>query len=87
MKYFAVLLPMKDQELSLQHRPAHLKYLEKRRNEGKIFANGRFADGSGGLVIYMADTLEEAKHLAEEDPFVKVGARFCEIREWEAVIS
>lgn len=87
MKYFAALLPMKDEELSKKHRPDHLAYLEKRRSEGKIFANGRFVDGTGGLVIYKADTVEEAKQLAEEDPFVQVGARHCHIHEWEVVIS
>ncbi|MEW9699751.1 YciI family protein [Paenibacillus sp. SI8] len=87
MKYFAVLLPMKDEELSKEHRPAHLAYLEKRRGEGKIFANGRFVDGWGGLVIYKAETIEEANALAHEDPFVQVGARHCEIHEWDIVIS
>lgn len=85
MKYFAVLLPMKDAELSIQHRTAHLAYLEDRRNEGKIFANGRFADGSGGMVIYKAETFEEAQAIAEKDPYVQVGARSCEIHEWEMV--
>ncbi|MBD0380013.1 YciI family protein [Paenibacillus sedimenti] len=87
MKYFAVLLPMKDEELSKEHRPAHLTYLEERRSDGKIFANGRFVDGWGGLVIYKAETMEEAKQLAEADPFVKLGARHCEIHEWDIVIS
>ncbi|UJF34430.1 YciI family protein [Paenibacillus hexagrammi] len=87
MKYFAVLLPMKDEELSKEHRPAHLEYLEQRRSEGKIFANGRFVDGWGGLVIYKAESLEEAKQLAAEDPFVKLGARDCQVHEWDIVIS
>ncbi|NEW08128.1 hypothetical protein GK047_19190 [Paenibacillus sp. SYP-B3998] len=87
MKYFAVFLQMKDEELSKQYRPEHLVYLEKLRNEGKIYANGRFVDGWGGLVIYKAETLEEAKILAEEDPIVKVGARHCQIHEWELVIA
>ncbi|MFD0697322.1 YciI family protein [Paenibacillus sp. GCM10027628] len=87
MKYFVVLLPMKDEELSKEHRPAHLAYLDERRSEGKIFANGRFVDGWGGLVIYKAETMEEAKLLAEADPFVKLGARHCDIHEWDIVIS
>jgi uncharacterized protein YciI len=87
MKYFAVLLPMKDQELSKQHRQAHLDYLEARRSEGKIFANGRFADGWGGMVIYTTETQEEAIQLAENDPFVVTGARNYELHEWEIVIT
>lgn len=86
MKYYAVLLPMADEEKSRDYRPHHLQYLEEKRNEGKIFANGRFVDGSGGLVIYKAETLEEAKSLAESDPFVIHKARNYEIHEWEVVI-
>jgi uncharacterized protein YciI len=87
MKYFAVMLPMKDQELSARYRQDHLDYLEARRLEGKIFANGRFSDGWGGLVIYKTETLEEAQQLANNDPFVLTGARNVEVHEWEIVIS
>lgn len=87
MKYFAVLLPMKDQGLSTQYRSDHLAYLEDRRSEGKIFANGKFVDGSGGMVIYKAESFEEAQAIAENDPFVRLGARNYEIHEWDIVIS
>jgi uncharacterized protein YciI len=86
MKYFAVMLPMKDQELSAKFRPDHLAYLDARRSEGKIFANGRFVDGAGGMVIYKAESYEAAQALAENDPFVREGARGCELHEWEIVI-
>jgi hypothetical protein len=85
MKYFAVLLPMKDEEKSQVYRPEHLAYLEKMRKEGKLVANGRFTDGSGGLVIYQAESLAQAKEYAENDPYVQKGARGCEVHEWEMV--
>lgn len=85
MKYYAVFLPMKDEEKSRIHRSEHLAYLEKMRKEGKIVANGRFTDGSGGLVIYQAESLEEARRYAENDPYVQTGARGCEVHEWEMV--
>lgn len=87
MKYFACFLPMLDALKSQTFRPQHLDYLEQKRSEGKIFANGRFVDGSGGLVIYMAESEEAAKSLAENDPFVIEGARSYEIHEWDIVIS
>lgn len=85
MNYYATLLPMLDKEKSDQFRPQHLEYLDKLRKEGKIFANGRFKDGWGGLVIYMADSLEEAEALACADPYVINRARTYEIHEWEMV--
>jgi len=43
---------------------------------------GPFTDKRGGMVIYKADTLEEAQRLAEADPAVTEGARTLELREW-----
>lgn len=85
MKYFAVLLPMVNEEKSQLYRPEHLEFLEKMSREGKILARGRFADGSGGMVIYMAQSLDEAKSYAEADPYIIHGARGMEIHEWEMI--
>jgi len=87
MKYFAVLLPMLDPDKSREYRPQHLAYLDKMREEGRIFANGKFADGTGGLVIYKAESLEEAQKLAENDPFIIHQARTYELHEWDIVIA
>ncbi|MEH7121697.1 YciI family protein [Bacillus sp. JJ1503] len=85
MKYFAVLLPMLNEEKSQLYRPQHLEFLESMNKEGKIFARGRFADGSGGMVIYIAETLDEAKSFAEKDPYIIHEARGMEIHEWEII--
>lgn len=85
MKYFAAFLPMLNEEKSRFYRPQHLEFLEKMSADGKIFARGRFADGAGGLVIYVAETLEEAKSLAESDPYIVHKARGLEIHEWEMI--
>ncbi|MUK90194.1 hypothetical protein GMD78_17620 [Ornithinibacillus sp. L9] len=83
MKYFAVFLPMKDEEKSKTYRQDHLDYLAKKAEEGAVFAKGRFTDGAGGLIIYMADSMEKAEELAKNDPYVVQGARGYEIHEWE----
>lgn len=83
MKYFAAFLPMRDLEKSQELRPAHMEFLSQTEREGKIFARGRFSDGAGGLVIYRAASLEEARKIAESDPYVKSGARSLEFHEWE----
>jgi hypothetical protein len=83
MKYFAAFLPMRDLEKSQELRPAHVEFLDQKSQEGKIFARGRFADGAGGLIVYKADSLEEAKKIASSDPYVMHGARSLELHEWE----
>ncbi|MDF2714770.1 MAG: 2-hydroxy-3-oxopropionate reductase [Paenibacillus sp.] len=85
-RYYAALLPMRDEEKSRIHRSEHLAYLEEMRRAGRIFVNGRFVDGAGGLVIYKASSLEEARAMVENDPYVRHGARSCEIHEWDLVL-
>lgn len=87
MAHFAAILYMLDAEKNQEYRPQHLEYLAQLENQGKVIAKGPFLDGAGGLVIYQAESLEEAKELAEKDPFVVLGARRLELHEWNATFS
>lgn len=82
MKYFAAFLKMQDVDKNRDLRPQHLAFLDA--NAANIYARGPFKDGAGGLVIYTAETLEEAATLAGKDPYVLQGARSLEIHEWDA---
>lgn len=82
MKYFAVMLPMKDAEKSAKFRQEHLDYLTEQRKENRIFMYGRLVDGAGGLIIYQGESLEEVEVFAKADPYVELGARDLEIHEW-----
>ncbi|WGU95323.1 YciI family protein [Paenibacillus dendritiformis] len=83
MAHYAALLEMKDASKNQTYRQAHLDYLDKLKEQGKVFAKGAFGDGSGGMVIYMADSMEEARQLAENDPYVVEGVRHLNLREWK----
>ncbi len=87
MKYFAAFLKMNDPSKSQDLRPQHLEFLERSEQEGKVFARGRFEDGAGGLVIYQAESLEEARSIAESDPYITSGARSLELHEWGMKLS
>jgi hypothetical protein len=50
-----------------------------------LFANGRFMDGAGGLVVYMAESEADVVRLVQQDPYIIHGARTSEIHEWELV--
>jgi uncharacterized protein YciI len=82
MKYFAVISRMLDVDKNNSLRDEHLNCLKKLGKEGKVFSKGRFIDGTGGLVIYKADSQEDVKNMVEGDPFVSEGARSYEIHEW-----
>ncbi|MFD2044817.1 YciI family protein [Ornithinibacillus salinisoli] len=83
MKYFAVFLPMKDEEKSKQYRQEHLDYLQEKSEEGTVFAKGRFTDGTGGLVIFLASSFADVEELVNKDPYIVHGARGYKIHEWE----
>jgi uncharacterized protein YciI len=83
MKYFAAFLRMKDKSKNAAVRPQHLAFLEDQESKGRIFARGRFLDDAGGLVVYQADSLEEARKIAGQDPYLLQGVRELDIHEWE----
>ncbi|MDY0393333.1 YciI family protein [Virgibacillus halophilus] len=83
MKYFAVFLPMKDEEKSAQYRPDHLAFLKEQGEKGHVFVKGRFVDGWGGMVIYQGNDIADITSIVLEDPYVVSGARDFEIHEWE----
>jgi uncharacterized protein YciI len=85
MKYFAAISVMVDPQKSKDFRQQHLDFLAKQRSEGRIFACGRFVDGAGGLVIYMAETEQEVVDIVNQDPYNSSGARRCEIHEWDLI--
>ncbi|KZE48567.1 hypothetical protein AV540_16730 [Brevibacillus parabrevis] len=79
---YVAFLPIVDQELNAKIRPAHLEYINELYRQDKVLMAGPFTDKQGGLVIYKAESLEEARTLAEADPVVVEGARTLELREW-----
>ena len=83
MRYFAAIQSVLDADKIAAVRQAHIDYLDRLVAEGKIHLKGRFPDGSGGLTIYRAETLDEGRTLAESDPFVQSGARRLEFHEWD----
>jgi uncharacterized protein len=87
MKYFAAFLMMKDIEKNASYRPQHMDFLARSEKEGKIFARGRFTDNSGGMVIYIASSFEEAETIAKSDPLVTSGARTLELHEWNMTVA
>lgn len=85
MKYFAVFLPMLDEQKSKDYREEHLNFLEDLRSNDTIIMNGRFTDGAGGLVIYKGNDQDEIKALVEQDPYIINGVRYYEMHEWDMV--
>ena len=63
--------------LRKQHRPAHLEGLSALADAGRIVHAGPLLDVSGApvgsVVVFEADDLEEARRIADGDPYVTRG--------------
>jgi uncharacterized protein YciI len=67
--------------------PAHLEYMIDLEKQGLVFASGPFSDAQGnprgnGMTILRTRNAEEARRIADADPFVVSKLRSFEIREW-----
>jgi len=65
----------------------HLEYMIDLEKKGLVFASGPFSDAQGnprgnGMTILRTANAEEARKIAEADPFVIHGVRTFEIQEW-----
>src|SRR6516165_7445620 len=87
-KFYAVLSqPSSAPERLKPLLPAHDEYMIGLEKRGLLFASGPLSDGAGppsgaGLTILRASRAEEARALAEADPFVANGVRTFDIKEW-----
>ncbi len=61
----------------------HLEFMIALEKRGILFASGPLSGNPGdGLTILRAVSIEEARAIAEEDPFVIKGLRTFDLREW-----
>lgn len=63
----------------------HLDYLKGVAAE-RYFIGGGFNNASGGMLLFKAKSLEEAKMIAEKDPIIKRRFFRAEVYEWELLI-
>jgi Uncharacterized protein conserved in bacteria len=61
----------------------HVEHLKELNRKGKLVLCGPFADYPGGMVIFSAESLEEATEIAKADPFISSGCKSFEIRTIE----
>ncbi len=75
--------PAKDEAI----RKEHIDYLNDLIEKGNIIAKGPFTDHSGGLIIFRAESLEEAQQLADNDPAAIEKTREFILKEWRSTLE
>jgi uncharacterized protein YciI len=64
--------------------PAHRDWLDDHHRAGRFLLSGASTDGGYGIYIVLADSLEEAKAIAGQDPYHVHGDREMQVLEWRA---
>jgi len=62
---------------------AHVCHLKQLDETGKLILCGPFTDYPGGMVIFRAETSDEAKQIAQSDPFIASGYKSYDLRSLE----
>jgi len=88
MKYATSIQYLQDAAIVEAHRPAHRAYLTSLLEKGQLFASGPYADGSGALIVYEADTPDAAEALLKADPFHSAGVFLTwTMRPWKVIFQ
>lgn len=65
--------------LSIEVVKKHIEHIKTLDNLGKLVLCGPFTDYEGGIVILKGCDINEAKSIADEDPFIKGGYKTYEL--------
>jgi uncharacterized protein len=88
MKYVTSIEYLQDPAVVEAHRPDHRAYLTSLLENGQLFASGPYADGSGALIVYEADSPEAAEAILKADPFHAAGVFLkWQMRPWKLVFQ
>lgn len=67
--------------------PAHKAYVQELIDKGHRARSGYWAERGGGMMVFSASSLEEARRIVEADPLVKNGCVKYHLHEWRVVIE
>ena len=68
-----------------QHVPGHLAYVKALDVEGYQAKTGYWRQSAGGMLIFAADSKEEAQKIVEQDPLIVNHCVEYELYEWVQV--
>lgn len=70
-----------------QHVPAHVTYVKDLIAKGHQAKTGYWAELGGGMLLFQASSLEEAKAIVAQDPLIQNGCVEYELHEWHIVVK
>jgi uncharacterized protein YciI len=67
--------------------PAHRAYVQKLIDQGHQAKTGYWGDFGGGMLLFWADSLSQAKAIVAKDPLVENVCVEYELHEWHIVVE
>lgn len=67
--------------------PAHKDYVKGLIARGHQAKTGHWGELGGGMMLFMAADLEEARTIVSQDPLIQNGCVDYQIHEWRIVIE
>ena len=65
----------------------HKRYVRELINKGHKAKTGYWAELGGGMLLFEADSLEEAKEIVANDPLIKNNCVSYELHQWKIVVE
>ena len=88
MILYVTMLETIDEAKDAELLEEHIAFLNQKLEEGTLVAKGPFTDHTGGLMIYKADSIEEARKIIETDPAVRDKSRKISLlKEWKSTLE
>ena len=82
MKYLVITIRGSNFDAAIV--PAHYEFLQSLRDRGVLEQAGPFTDKTGGAYVLRAESLDDARSLAEQDPLKLRNCSTVTVHEWNA---
>ena len=70
-----------------QYVPAHKAFVQTLIDQGRHARTGYWAQRGGGMMLFEAASIEEAKSIVERDPLIINGCVHYKLYEWKVVVE
>jgi uncharacterized protein YciI len=70
-----------------QYVPDHVAYVKELIAKGHLAKTGYWKGFEGGMLLFQADSLEEAQKIVEKDPLILNGCVEYQLYEWCIVVE
>ncbi len=67
--------------------PAHKAFVQSLIEQGHQAKTGYWAQRGGGMLLFQAQSMEEARHIVARDPLIMNGCVHYQLYEWNVVLG